>query len=303
MNLRALKYLVAIAEQRHFGKAAIKCFVSQPTLSMQIKKLEEELGVQLLERTNKSVLLTEVGAILAEHAKSILQQIDEILNIAKSVKDPYGGELKLGLFPTLGPYLLPLIIPDLSKAFPRLKLYLIEEKTPSLIEKLHHGKLDAAVLALPIEALNFKATPLFDEEFILTVQNDHPFAKRKSIRQNDLENKNLLLLEDGHCLRDQALALCHKNKASEVKGFQATSLETLRHMVAVGVGITLMPKLACYPNENITYIPFEKEKPSRTIGILWRKSSAKEKLLMELTHQIKKIIAAANTLGMAAHSG
>lgn len=279
MNIRDFEYLVALCELKHFGKAADACFVSQPALSMQIKKLEESLGVQLLERTNKSVMLTDQGMIIATRAKQILNQIDEIKEIAKSAKDPFSGEIRIGIFPTLAPYLLPLIIPQLSKAYPKLSFYLIEEQTSQLIEQLRNGKIHAAFLAMPIAEKAFEHVTLFEEEFLLAVPKNHRLAKLKAIKQKDLENENLLLLEQGHCLRDQALDLCHRMNVSENQSFRATSLETLRQMVAAGVGITLIPKLACTPNTSIAYIPFSTPKPMRTIGLVWRTESAKKSLL------------------------
>ncbi|MES2204366.1 MAG: DNA-binding transcriptional regulator OxyR [Pseudomonadota bacterium] len=286
MNSRDLEYLVALSNLKHFGKAAEACFVSQPALSMQIKKLEESLGVQLLERTNKSVLLTDHGVIIAERAKQILHQIDEIKEIAKSAKDPLRGEIRIGIFPTLAPYLLPLIIPSLSKIYPKLSFYLIEEQTSALIEQLKEGKIHAAFLALPVDEKNFDHVKLFDEEFLLAVPINHRLAKLKTIKQKDLENENLLLLEQGHCMRDQALDLCHRMNIAENQNFRATSLETLRQMVAAGVGITLMPKLACIPNRTLTYIPFSTPKPMRTIGLFWRNSSAKQLLLKQISEEI-----------------
>lgn len=290
MNIRDLKYLVSLVEHQHFGKAAEACFVSQPALSMQIQKLEEVLGIKLLERTNKSVLFTEDGLVISERARDILNQVEEIHEFAKLAKDPYSGELKIGIFPTLAPYLLPLIIPTLSIKFPKLSFYLIEEKTSQLIEKLKAGKLHAAFLALPITEKNITTTPLFDEEFLLAVPGNHSLAKLKTVKQNDLNSKTLLLLEEGHCMREQALALCQKLKANETQDFRATSIETLRHMVAAGVGMTLMPKLACDTNKNISYVPFSMPKPVRSICLAWRDTSVKYQLLEEISEQIKNIL-------------
>jgi len=290
MNIRDLKYLVALADHQHFGKAAKICFVSQPALSMQIKKLEEILDIKLLERTNKSILFTESGLRIAELARDILNQVEEVHDIAKLAKDPYSGELKIGIFPTLAPYLLPLIMPALSKKFPKLSFYLIEEQTTSLIEKLKIGNLHAAFLAIPIIERSFTASLLFDEEFMLATPYNHSLAKLKTVRQQDLDNKNLLLLEEGHCMREQALALCHKLNANETQNFRATSLETLRHMVAAGVGMTLMPKLACDVSNSISYIPFSTPKPVRTIGLAWRSSTAKNALLEEVANYVRKIM-------------
>ena len=290
MNLRDLSYLVALVDHRHFGKAAEICFVSQPALSMQIKKLESYLGVQLLERTNKSVLLTEAGTRLAEKARQILTQVEELKETAKLAKDLYSGELRIGIIPTLAPYLLPHIMPSLTSAYPRLTIYLVEEQTHSIVKHLKEGRLDATILALPIIGDDFVTSPLFEEGFLLAVPKTHSLSKRKWIKQADLTNKNLLLLEDGHCLRDQALAVCQAVKARESKSFCATSLETLRHMVASGVGMTLIPKLACKVDDGIVYLEFKQPKPSRIIGMQWRRSSAKEKLLNDIADGIKKTL-------------
>lgn len=288
MNIRDLQYLVAMAEHNHFGIAAEACFVSQPALSMQIKKLESVLGVQLIERTSKSALLTEIGKLLTEHARDILYKVEVMKEAAKQAKDPYSGELHLGIIPTLAPYLLPHIIPVLSKLFPKLTIYLVEEQTQVLITKLKQGKLDGALIGLPHVDEEFIALPIFEEEFLLAIPSNHPLSKRKIIRLPDLENKILLLLEDGHCMRDLALELCYRAKASEAKGFQATSLETLRHMVASKAGITLMPKLAYKSNDGICYLPFSSPKPARIVGMVWRSSSAKKILLQEMVVQIRK---------------
>ncbi len=289
MNIRDLKYLVALIDHRHFGKAAEACFVSQPALSMQLKKLEEHLGVQLLERTNKSVMLTPIGEELGARARNVISQVDEIRDLARLAADPYGGDLTLGVFPTLAPYLLPHIMPSITKKFPRLSLYLLEEQTATLVQKLKQGKIDAAILALPIAESGLQVMPLFEEEFLLAVPKQHEFAKRKTIRQDELAGQQLLLLEEGHCLREQALSLCYRFNAQENQQFRATSLETLRHMVAAGIGITLMPKIACKSND-VVYIPFKKPKPTRQLGMVWRASAAKQQVLMEIAEQIKNIM-------------
>lgn len=290
MNIRDLKYLVALADHNHFGKAASASFVSQPALSMQIMKLEKSLGIKLLERTNKSVLLTDHGAVIVERAREILKQVDEIREIAKAAQDPYAGELKIGIIPTLAPYLLPLIIPKLSKIYPKLSIYLVEGQTAILIDQLKQGKLHAAFLAHPFMEKGFSSSLLFQEQFLLAASVAHPFAKLKSIKQKDLDNQQLLLLEEGHCMRDQALALCHKMQASETQNFRASSLETLRHMVSAGIGITLLPRLACHEGASISYIPFSAPKPTRSIALYWRNLTAKEPLLLDLVIQIKSIL-------------
>ncbi|MES2983745.1 MAG: LysR substrate-binding domain-containing protein [Pseudomonadota bacterium] len=276
MNLRDLQYLVAVADHQHFSKAAQACHVSQPTLSMQLKKLEDYLGVQLLERSNKKVMVTPIGKIVVERARRMMQEAHAIEQVAKAAQDPYSGDFRLGAFPTLAPYFLPRIAPLIRKKLPKLKLLLIEEKTAQLLERLQAGTLDAALVALPVESDTLTTAPLFDDPFLLAVPLGHALAKRRTIRQHDIEDEPLLLLEDGHCLRNQALAVCSLIGASEHQDFRATSLETLRQMVASGVGITLIPELAMKKNDGIAYIPFSSPTVSRTIGLAWRKTSARQ---------------------------
>lgn len=290
MNIKDLKYLVALGEHQHFGKAANACFVSQPALSMQIKKLEETLGVQLLERTNKSVMLTESGLNIIQYAKQILSQVDEIQEIAKLSKDPYAGELKIGIFPTLAPYLLPHIMPGLVKKFPNISFYLIEQQSKVLLEQLKNGELHAIFLALPIADTNLQVQPLFNEEFFLCTSTKHPLANKKNIHEADLNEQAILLLEEGHCLRDQALSYCYRIQAKETQNFRATSLETLRHMVSAEVGVTLVPKLACTDHPNLVYIPFKETQPKRSIGLVWRASTAKQLVLEEMGNCIKDLL-------------
>jgi LysR family hydrogen peroxide-inducible transcriptional activator len=282
MNIRDLKYLVAVAEYRHFGKAAEASFVSQPALSMQIKKLEKYLGVQLLERTNKTVLLTSVGEKIARSATKILQDVEAMREVAKQTKDPFASELKLGLIPTLAPYLLPHIMPVIAKALPKLELYLIEEQTHNLLDKLKKGRIDAAILSPPLVDKELVVNHLFAEEFLLAVPPHHEWASRKHINQEALSGKNLLLLDDGHCLRDQALEICQAVKARENHSFRATSLETLRHMVASGIGMTLMPKLSVKEQDFVAYVEFSNPKPTRSISMVWRPTAVKEVVLQEL---------------------
>lgn len=291
MNLRDLQYLIALAKHRHFGKAAQACFVSQPALSMQIKKLEASLGVQLLERTSKQVLITEAGLAIATRAQAILNQTEELHEVARLSADPRRSKLKLGIIPTLAPYLLPHIIPELATTFPELQLYLTEEQTVFLLKKLRNGELDAVIVSTPVLEPDFIVSPLFKEEFFVATSHSHRFANCQAIKLADFKNEPLLLLEEGHCLREQAFALCHQANA-KTQNFWATSLETLRHMVAIGVGITLMPKLACKTNDGVCYIPFidHHSKFSRSIAIVWRASTAKENLLNDIASDIKQIM-------------
>ncbi len=209
-------------------------------------------------------------------------QTDALQEIAKSARNPYKGDFKLGLFPTLASYLLPHIIPALIKKFPDITFYLVEEKTAVLNEQLKQGKLDAAILALPIDEAGFAVLSLFKEDFLLAVPAQHTLAKRKILKQMDLTDQTLLLLEEGHCLREQALLVCQHTRAAEAKSFQATSLETLRYMVAAGTGITLIPRLACRPHKKIIYLPFATPKPSRTLGLVYRAANPRKILLTEM---------------------
>lgn len=294
MNFRDLQYLIALTDYAHFGKAAEACFVSQPALSMQIKKLEDTLGVQLIERNNKTCLLTDIGKTIAEQAREIINRLESMRETARQAADPLSGKLNLGVIPTLAPYLLPHIIPGITKSFPKVTTYLMEEQTAKLLEKIKQGKCDAALLAIPVADDDLKVLPLFEEEFMLALYQSHPLAKHKSISQKDLENKILFLLEDGHCMREQALSVCHLAHASEAKAFQATSLETLRHMVASKAGITLMPKLSCKSKDGISYIPFSKPQPKRVIGLVFRLSSPKKLLLESLADQIRLLMEKSN---------
>jgi LysR family hydrogen peroxide-inducible transcriptional activator len=286
MNLRDLRYLVALAEHKHFGRAAEASFVSQPTLSTQIKKLEDELGVALVERTPRKMLLTEVGREITQRARDVLNEVEQIRAIARRTLDPESGTVRLGIFPTLGPYLLPHVVPKIRERFPRLELLLVEEKTEVVLRMLREGRLDAGVLALPIHDDQLHAEFLFEEPFLLAVPEHHALAKRKALKLDDLSDQTLLLLEDGHCLRDQALEVCQLAGASEKTGFRATSLETLRQMVAANVGITLLPALSVQPpvahSENVHLVPFRGEAPSRRIAMVWRKSSAMTAFLKKL---------------------
>ncbi|MDX1554556.1 MAG: LysR substrate-binding domain-containing protein [Xanthomonadales bacterium] len=278
MNIRALQYFVKLADLKHFSKSAEACFVSQPTLSTQIRKLEEELGVQLVERAPRKVMLTPVGEEIADRARAVLNDIEQIRAVARKSIDPAEGTLRLGIFPTLAPYLLPHVIPKLRKKFPRLLLQLAEEKTDDILKMLHRGTLDAALLALPIEDEGLTVSVLFEEPFVLAIPEDHPLAGQASVTTEDLRGSELLLLEEGHCMREHALEVCSLAGASERVDFHATSMETLRQMVAADVGITLMPLLAVKPpiarTANVVIKPFEEPGPSRTIALVWRSTSA-----------------------------
>lgn len=286
MNLRDLRYLIALADLRHFGRAAEACHVSQPTLSIRIMKLEEELGVALVERAPRHVMLTPVGADIAERARRVLAEVEQMREMARRTTDPEAGSVRLGMFPTLGPYLLPHVVPDIRARFPRLELLLIEEKTAVLLGMLRAGQLDAAVLALPLHEDWLETEFLFEEPFMLAVPDDHPLASHRDLRLSELVDQNLLLLEEGHCLRDQALEVCSLAGAGEKEGFRATSLETLRQMVAAGVGMTLLPMLAVTPpvpnSPSIKLLSFKNPPPTRRLAMVWRRSSAMGPFLHDL---------------------
>ena len=290
MNLRDLKYLVALADLRHFGKAAEACFVSQPTLSTQIRKLEDELGVALVERAPRKVMLTAVGQDVVQRARRIVADVEQMKEAARRSRDPESGSLRLGVFPTLGPYLLPHVVPQLRERFPQLELLLVEEKSDVLLQSLREGKLDAALLALPVHDEQLHAEFLFEEPFVFAAPVRHPLAAQDSLAMSQISDETLLLLEDGHCLRDQALDVCRLSGAQEKSGFRATSLETLRQMVAAGVGVTLLPALAVHEpiaqSPNIRLLPFRDPPPSRQIALVWRKSSATDEFLRRLADAI-----------------
>lgn len=293
MNLRDLKYLVALADHKHFGHAAAACFVSQPTLSTQIKKLEDELGVPLVERAPRKVMLTPAGRDAAERARRIVAEVEQMKEAARRSQDPEAGTVRLGIFPTLGPYLLPHVVPRIRARFPQLELLLVEEKSDVLLSRLREGKLDAGLLALPLQDDQLHTEFLFEEPFLLAVPEAHPLASRDSLALGELSNQQLLLLEDGHCLREQALDVCRISGANEKSEFRATSLETLRQMVAANVGITLLPTLAVKPpvarSDNIHLLGFSDSHPSRRIALVWRRSSAMAGFLQELAKVFREL--------------
>jgi len=292
IKLKDLRYLVAVADTRHFGRAAQRCFVSQPTLSMQLKKLEEYLGLQLIERQPRRVTLTAAGERIVERARRIIEASDEVAEIARAEHDPLGGRLRIALLPTIGPYLLPLVTQRVHKALPRLELMLYEHQTAPMLERLQAGDIDLGILALPVPGAGLACEPLFEEPFVVLAPAQHPLAAQQLVRKQDLAGATLLLLEDGHCLRDQALDVCSRVGVHEKQDFRATSIETLRQMVAAGAGVTLLPALAssgAYASTRGAVVrPFAKPAPARTIGAVWRKASARAAAITE----VNRIIAA-----------
>lgn len=294
MNLRDLQYLVAVADHRHFGRAAQACFVSQPTLSMQLKKLEAELGAELVERSPRQVMLTATGQAIAARARDILAEAEAIRGLARQARDPRSGTLRLGAFPTLAPYLLPHVVPTLGRRLPDLELLLVEDKTAVLLDQLRSGRLDAAVLALPVDDEALVAEPLFREDFVLAVPAGHPLAAGTgAVAPSALAGERVLLLAEGHCLRDQALAVCRLVGGQEYDEFRATSLETLRHMVGAGVGVTLLPMLSVCPpvppSPTLVLRRFGDPTPHRDLALLWRRTSVFRQVLPEVATVLRDL--------------
>lgn len=281
MNLRDLSYLVAVAELRNFSQAAEHCAISQPTLSTQIKKVEDYLGIPVFVREKNGVGVTEAGKQIVSIARKILADVQQIRQIAAHASDPYRSMLSLGAFPSLANYVLPEYVFRIKQHYLDLKMQLVEEKTHSLIELLLDMKLDAALLALPVEHEALECRTLFEDPFTLAVCADHPLAQLDEVDLNQIDKENLLLLDEGHCLRDQALNLCDPSRFVE-HDFRASSLETLRFMVKNGVGVTLMPSVAVQPEDSdIRYIDI-RQQPSRTIAMVWRKNHPREEMLESL---------------------
>lgn len=276
MNLRDLEYLVALDEEGHFHRAAERCFVSQPTLSGQIKKLEEALGVALVERSSRQVCMTEAGRAVAAQARRVLAEARAVREVASAYRDPLAGRLQVGVIPTVAPYLLRLFVARLHQGLPELRLFLHEHQTAVLLEKLRRAELDLLILALPVEGDDLGRLELYREPFLLAVPAGHPLAPLTQVGLDHLRGQEVLLLEEGHCLRGQALEVCLAAGAGEYGGFRGTSLETLRQMVVEGIGVTLMPRLAVGGESGIRYLPFAEPGPSRTIGLVFRKNSPRQ---------------------------
>lgn len=298
MTLRELRSLVALADHGHFGRAAAACHVSQPTLSMQVKKLEDDLGVTLFERNNKAFHVTPIGEEIVARARKVIAEADAIVETAREKKAPLSGPLNVGMIPTLSPYLLPWLLPALKRACPHLQLVVHEDLTDHLLERLKAHRLDAALLALPVGEADLEAAPLFDEPFFFAAPKGHPLAKSVTVGETELKKQRLLLLTDGHCLRDQALAVCGLDKTTqrEEVDFRATSLETIRGMVAAGMGCTLLPALAVVDGavHDIEVRPLA-DRSSRRIGLVWRRTYPKVRELELFGHVIRESLPASVT--------
>jgi LysR family transcriptional regulator, hydrogen peroxide-inducible genes activator len=282
MNLRDIKYIVTVAEARNFTKAAKFCNVSQPTLSTQIHKVEESLDTKIFERIGNSIKCTPIGLKIVNHANIILAHADAIYEISRVKEDLFAGKLRLGVFPTLAPYYLPKIIPVFTERYPQLELILKEEKTGNLLDMLVDGIIDLAFLSLPIKSDSLEVHKIFSEPFYLCINKNNALNVLEEINYCDLHGQKILLLDEGHCMREQALDICKMVSPEQRHNYGATSLETLREMVSANMGITLMPKMAMRNHENIRYIPFSVPEPSRDIALVWRTGSPRHQLLKKI---------------------
>lgn len=279
MTLKQLRYLTALAEHRHFGRAAQACAVTQPALSMQIREFEKELGVDLVERRPGDVILTEIGAEVVRRAQHVLAATRDLADFARHSGQPLSGRLQLGIIPTLAPYLLPRVLPLLQQRYPGLRVELRETQTRTLIEELLHGALDAVLLALPPGNDELETLPLFDDPFLLAVPGDDPRPSSAPISASDIDHDRLILLEEGHCLRDQALAYCSTARRDGAVSLGSTSLATVMQMVANGYGVTLVPRVAVdagLNDERVKLLRFASPAPGRSIGLAWRRTSPRK---------------------------
>lgn len=293
ITLRQLRYLESLARHRHFGRAAAECAVTQPALSMQIKELEQALGLTLVERRAGEIALTTKGREIVDRASQILIAARELVDMAKHGTKVLTGPLRLGVIPTLSPYLLPRMLPLLQKQYPELRLELRETQTKPMLDELVRGNLDAVMLALPVEAPELETAFLFEDRFLLAVASGDPLEKRPRISAEEFDPRRLLLLEEGHCLRDQALAFCGIPRADGSAALGATSLTTVMQMVANGYGITLVPEVAVDTearDSRIRLINFAKPQPSRMIGLAWRKTSPRKTDFEALGEVVKAAI-------------
>ncbi len=293
VKLRDLEYLDAIDRFKHFGRAAEACFVSQPTLSGQIMKLEEQLNLQLVERHRRNVMLTPAGEQLVKEARNVLSAAQVFEETARTLLDPLAGDLHMGMIPTLAPYLLPYVMEPLNERLPKVNFYLHEKQTKVLMQELNEGKLDLLILPWLEDMQGVERYDLFEEPLDLAVSPQHSLAKKTEVTFDDLNDQQLLTLEDGHCLRDQALGYCFTAGAKEDHRFQATSLETLRYMVASGIGMTMLPRLATHNLEDthrIRYIRFKAPEPTRNISLLIRPNYSRMACVREVVSCVRGVM-------------
>lgn len=292
MNIRDLEYLIALADFKHFRKAADACNVSQPTLSGQLRKLEDELGTVLLERTSRKVLFTQAGLMLVEQAKVVLREVKILKEMASNQGKEMSGPMHIGIIPTLGSYISPLILPHLKQLFPTLEVYIYELQTSTLVEQLEAGQLDCGILAFTKESEPFIEIPIFKEKMRLAVSNEHPWAKETSLSLDQLRDQEMLMLDDGHCLKTQTMDCCLSLGAKENPHFKANSIETLRNMVAANVGIAFIPELAAQVpyQDKVSYLNFVDPQPYRTIGLIYRPGSPLRLRYERLAKEIKTLM-------------
>jgi LysR family hydrogen peroxide-inducible transcriptional activator len=293
MTLTELRYVVALAQERHFGRAAQKCFVTQPTLSLALAKLEDELGVRLFERNKNEVLVTTTGADIVEQARRVLDEVGKIQSLAKGSKDQLSGALRLGVIPTIGPYLLPELVPILRKRAPGMPLMIEENFTGNLVPMLRDGEIDAAIIALPFTVTGVRTRALYEEPFSVVVPEGHAWAKRKHVRPDELAGVNLLVLNAGHCFRAQVLEACPgQSNTANAEGKSGSSLETIRNMVASGLGVSVLPATALQPrygSKLVKEIPFAEPVPSRKVAIAWRASFARPQAVDAVAESILEV--------------
>jgi len=298
MTLTELRYVVMLAKEQHFGKAAERCFVSQPTLSIAVKKLEDELGVALFERTKSRVQPTPIGESIVKQAQLVLEQASTIKDLATQGKDQLSSPLSVGAIFTIGPYLIPHVIPQLQKAAKQMPLVIEEGYTATMRRRLRNGELDVIIVSLPFSEPDVVTQPIYDEEFVVLIPSNHRLAKKTRVNSKDLEGENVLMLGEGHCFRDQILDACpnlrssiEDNKANVRTAAEGSSLETLRHMVASGLGITVLPQSAAlttqYSEKSLLTRPFSKPAPSRTVALAWRASFPRHKAIDALREAIQ----------------
>ncbi|MDO9238206.1 MAG: LysR substrate-binding domain-containing protein [Aquabacterium sp.] len=294
MTLTELRYIVAVARERHFGRAAEACFVSQPTLSVAVKKLEDELDVKLFERGSAEISVTPLGEDIVRQAQSVLEQAQFIKEIAKRGKDPLTGVLRLGVIYTIGPYLLPDLVRTAIARVPQMPLMLQENFTVKLLEMLRAGELDCAILAEPFMDTNLAVAPLYEESFMVAVPRSHPLALRDKVSADELKRETMLLLGSGHCFRDHVLDVCPEfaRFSSDAEGirktFEGSSLETIKHMVAAGMGVTVVPRLSVpiEPHPHLVFVPFDDPVPTRRVVLAWRRSFTRYEAIAALRNAI-----------------
>ncbi|MCS6765137.1 MAG: LysR substrate-binding domain-containing protein [Candidatus Protistobacter heckmanni] len=296
MTLTELKYIVAVARERHFGRAAEACFVSQPTLSVAVKKLEDELNMQIFERGTGEVSLTPSGEQVVAQAQRVLEQTQAIRELARHGKDPLSGPLRVGVIYTIGPYLLPTLVPQLLETVPEMPLLLQENFTVKLLELLKQGEIDCAIMAEPFSDAGLTVRPVYDEPFVVALPRNHELAKRRSVPPEELKKQNMLLLGSGHCFRDHVLDVCPElarftpTADGIQKAFEGSSLETIRHMVAGGIGVTVLPRTSVPDMKAkdglLRFLPFDEPVPTRRVVVAWRKSFTRQAAVEKLCEAI-----------------